>query len=158
MADCPRGRGAFRQRLLLWTTTPAALLSAGVLLFSLGSLCTRVLGMLAGLGAALALLLPAVIVSQVDAASEENGFAGCGTFLDPTPIAGVPAGEDRQIEAENAATCAAALHRQKRNVLLLAVPGTATAVLSLLRGSGVLRQARRGRPRRYRGAERRTLH
>ena len=116
------GTSAFYARFVLWTAVVCALLGAAALLLALGGVRQRVLAAAAGLVAALALLLPAVLVSQTDASSEANGFGGCGTFLAPTPISSVPG---------SAAECASALDRQRTKVVVLAVPATTVALLSL---------------------------
>lgn len=123
--------------------------------------------MLAGLAAALALLLPAVVTARMDAASEENGFAGCGTFLDPAPISTPIATPDTRVPdgelmREYAATCAAAVRQQRTTVTVLAAPAAVTAALSLLHAAGALTTDRRGMPRQRRGdhdgAPRRRQH
>ena len=117
------GDGSLRQRVVLWTVVPAALLAAGVLVARLGALRSRVAGVTAGVAASVVLLLPAVAVARIDAAGEQNGFAGCGTFLDPQGFT---------------AACEAALGWQRTTVLVLVAVAAVPAVLSLLHAAGLL--------------------
>jgi hypothetical protein len=126
------GLGPHRlDRPVLWSCTVGAVLAAGVLLFALGGVRRRSLATVAGLVAALALLLPAVLVSQFDPASEANGFAGCGTFLRPEVITSTPGA---------AQECAVALRRQRTTTAWLAVPSAIVVVVSLLHAAGGLQR------------------
>ncbi len=130
------GTDAFVQRVVLRSAVPTAGLSASVLLFTIGGIRRRALAAVAGLVAARALLLPALVLAGTDASSEANGFAGCGTFLEPTPISTAPG---------SAAECDAALDHQRMTVGVLAVPAAVTALLSLAHAAGGLRPGGRHR-------------
>jgi hypothetical protein len=108
-----------------------ALLGGLWLLVVQASLRSRIGRAITGAIAVAALLLmPAHAVSR-DASGEGNGFAGCGTILDPaaigTPTSQSPA-ESRAGKREWSAQCEQALSRQRRLVVLLALPGAAAAV------------------------------